>query len=402
MKKPLIEQKGFASMSPATFEEAKRALNEFIPRAGHFYSKERNYDRGPLDRKNVSLLSAAIQRRILTEKEVILETLKHHTFEASEKFIQEVLWRSYWKSWLELRPSVWAGYLVHSEKTVLRKTGIECFDQWREELRETGYLHNHARMWFASIWIFTLGLPWYLGAKLFEEELIDFDPASNTLSWRWVAGLHTPGKNYIARAENIYTFTDGRFNPEGQLNETAQPASSTPFPIVPSLEIAEPPKPVPGNWGLLVHAEDLSVERTEFALWPFKSVGLLRVKSGKTPVIQAFEDRAFQDASRRLQMKFPCTIEPITDDGESSVLNWAKKNQLEGICLIKPWQGPLLWLLNIPIPVQYFRRAYDVPFIGKARAGFFSFKEEMKETVMKTGSESSESLEKLCLMSLKK
>ena len=50
-------------------------------------------------------------------------------------------------------------------------------------------MHNHVRMWFASIWIFTLNLPWQLGADFFMQHLLDGDPASNTLSWRWVAGI---------------------------------------------------------------------------------------------------------------------------------------------------------------------------------------------------------------------
>jgi deoxyribodipyrimidine photo-lyase len=78
-------------------------------------------------------------------------------------------------------------------------------------------------MWFASIWIFTLNLPWQLGAALFQKYLVDFDAASNTLSWRWVAGIQTAGKHYIARAENINKFTEGRYNPVGLLNENPRP-----------------------------------------------------------------------------------------------------------------------------------------------------------------------------------
>ena len=63
-------------------------------------------------------------------------------------------------------------------------------------------------MWFASIWIFTLNLPWELGANFFYKNLLDADPASNTLSWRWVAGLHTEGKFYLARQENIEKFSN--------------------------------------------------------------------------------------------------------------------------------------------------------------------------------------------------
>ncbi len=104
-------------------------------------------------------------------------------------------------------------------------TGIDCFDHWAQELADTGYLHNHARMWFASIWIFTLELPWQLGADFFLTRLLDADPAANTLSWRWVAGLHTPGKHYLARASNIEKFTLGRFNP----HRPAQRIRKAPF-----------------------------------------------------------------------------------------------------------------------------------------------------------------------------
>jgi hypothetical protein len=77
-------------------------------------------------------------------------------------------------------------------------------------------------MWFASIWIFTLGLPWQAGARFFQEHLLDGDAASNTLGWRWVAGIQTKGKHYLARASNIEQFTKGRFGPDS-LNETAAP-----------------------------------------------------------------------------------------------------------------------------------------------------------------------------------
>ena len=76
-------------------------------------------------------------------------------------------------------------------------------------------------MWFASIWIFTLKLPWTMGCDLFMQYLSDADEASNILSWRWVAGLHTSKKPYIARASNIKKYTD-KYNPINQLNESPQ------------------------------------------------------------------------------------------------------------------------------------------------------------------------------------
>lgn len=151
-------------------------LAEFLPHAGAHYANERNADFGPERRDNVSLLSPALRHRLITEDEVVRAVLGLHGFAASEKFIQEVCWRSYWKGWLEQRPKVWRDYQTALETLIGRisdgaaldrplrkrylaavegKTGIACFDAWTQELRGSGYLHNHTRMWFASTWIFT-------------------------------------------------------------------------------------------------------------------------------------------------------------------------------------------------------------------------------------------------------
>ncbi|HAJ46739.1 MAG TPA: hypothetical protein DCL54_09190, partial [Alphaproteobacteria bacterium] len=81
-------------------------MAEFLPRAGRAYTGTRNQDRGPEDRSNVSALSPWIKRRVLTEAEVIGGVLKAHGAAASDKFVQEVFWRTYWKGWLEHRPGM--------------------------------------------------------------------------------------------------------------------------------------------------------------------------------------------------------------------------------------------------------------------------------------------------------
>ena len=212
-----------------------KKLEKFISNGINSYSSKRNYDFGPSNRSNISLLSPYIRKRILHEKEVINRCLEHFSLNKIEKFIQEVFWRVYWKGWLEGRVKVWENYKKDLESLISEysfgrkkdnynmalqgKTGIDCFDDWVKELINYGYLHNHSRMWFASIWIHTLQLPWELGANFFLKNLIDGDPASNTLSWRWVAGLHTKGKCYMANEDNIKKFSNGRYSQEKILNK---------------------------------------------------------------------------------------------------------------------------------------------------------------------------------------
>ncbi len=213
------------------YDTAQNCLTDFINNRIQSYDKKRNYDLGQSSRDNTSNLSKYISHRILLEYDVIDQSLSKYKFYKIEKFIQEVFWRIYWKGWLEHRPDVWDDYIKYDTNKVVNhdyqnaisaKTDIDCFNHWVNELTETNYLHNHARMWFASIWIFTLNLPWQLGANFFMKHLFDGDAASNTLSWRWVAGLQTVGKHYQATSENIFKYTGKRFKPDN-LNEISEP-----------------------------------------------------------------------------------------------------------------------------------------------------------------------------------
>jgi deoxyribodipyrimidine photo-lyase len=220
-------------LSP-TRAAALARLERFLPAAGRHYAETRNADDGPAPdgRRNVSQLSPWLHAGLIGEAEVLEAVLSQHSPRAADKFIAEVFWRIYFKGYLEQRPAIWDDYRTGRDtalaaldsnaglrcaygRAVEGRTGIEAFDVWTRELADTGYLHNHARMWFASIWIFTLKLDWRLGADVFLRHLMDGDAASNTLSWRWVAGLHTRGKHYLARTDNIARYTAGR--PEGPL-----------------------------------------------------------------------------------------------------------------------------------------------------------------------------------------
>ena len=214
-----------------TRKEALDVMGRYIENNISDYTAKRNFDFGPQNRKNISCLSPYITHRLISEYEVAKKTLSKYPYQKVEKFIQEIFWRVYWKGWLELRPKVWTDFVEDTknientkeyEKAINGETNIDCFNDWVKELKENNYLHNHTRMWFASIWIFTLKLPWQKGAEFFLRELYDGDAASNTLSWRWVAGIQTKGKNYIAQNWNINKFTNNKYK-DLKLNENPQP-----------------------------------------------------------------------------------------------------------------------------------------------------------------------------------
>ncbi|MGV1795166.1 MULTISPECIES: FAD-binding domain-containing protein [unclassified Rhizobium] len=261
---------------PVTRDYALQRLEEFLPAAGSQYARLRNFDRGNGQHVHVSRLSAALRRRVVCEAEVVAAVVARHGIVQAEKFISEIFWRTYWKGWLEQRPAVWTGYLDELDKAreqlevdhdlsqmyenaCAGLSEIDCFDAWVAELKDTGYLHNWARMQFASIWTFTLGLRWELGAAFMSSHLVDSDPASNTLSWRWVAGLHTKGKAYLADADRIRAMTNGRFSPTGLARRAVIPTDGIVVPPPSPLRDFRDPDPSQPAM-ILITIEDLSLE----------------------------------------------------------------------------------------------------------------------------------------------
>ena len=248
-----------------TREEALQDLENYVEKEIINYNSKRNFDFGPSNRENVSCLSPYIAHRLITEYEVTKKVLSKHPYQKVEKYIQEIFWRVYWKGWLELRPKVWSDFVEdlkkieeneNYQKAINAQTNIECFNDWVQELKENNYLHNHTRMWFASIWIFTLNLPWHKGAEFFMKYLLDGDAASNTLSWRWVAGLQTKGKHYVAQAWNISKFTNNKYQ-KIELNEIALSLTDTRDYKLETLEIS---KEDIGSDTLLFFENDLNIE----------------------------------------------------------------------------------------------------------------------------------------------
>lgn len=396
----------------ATRQDGQALLNAFIPSMGLNYERSRNFDLGPGQHGNVSQLSPYVRRRLVLEWELIHGALSAHGPCVSEKFIQEVFWRGYFKGWLELRPTVWSQYRhglaedlsALETNSALRarvdaaesgRAGLEYFDAWVNELITTGYLHNHARMWFASIWIFTLGLSWRIGADFFYRYLLDGDAASNTLSWRWVAGLHTRGKAYTAEGWNIQKFTAGRFHPDfSELSTDIEPLDYTEPLGLPDIQrLRDPLKPdvkLPSL--LLLTDEDCCVEDYELAAFSWVAVASLASSQARSPrevsasVIE-FERGALADAAKR--NKFTPVDFEATSSGDSvrGLIDFIIQSGAKQVVTAYLTQGPTRDLLEAHrsvlqvhgIRLSEWRRDWDTQIWPHASAGFFKVKQKIPD-----------------------
>ena len=356
-------------------------LNRFVDQNLFEYSKLRNFDYGPDNRSNISCLSPYITHGVISELEVIKKSLSKFSFSKNEKFIQEVLWRTYWKGWLELRPNVWTDYLNELKKireefkdnqnyrnAIEGNTNIECFNEWIKELKETNYLHNHARMWFASIWIFTLDLPWQLGAEFFMKHLYDGDAASNTLGWRWVAGIQTQGKNYLASEWNIKKFTNNRFS-NIKLNENAPPKTSNKTYAASKFEFNNPKNLEEKN--LLIFENNLSFEIGDFKDQKFKKIFLISNKNENRTIelsekLVKFKSQLIEDQKKRLEEKSINT--EIIDLSEIQNINETSYG-------LYPTVGENLDFINTNnLKIEFLYRKLDQLSWQYCNKGFFNFK----------------------------
>ena len=355
-------------------------LNNFVENNLSEYSKLRNFDCGPENRSNISCLSPYITHGIISEKEVINKSLSKFSFSKNEKFIQEVLWRTYWKGWLELRPNVWTDYLIELNKiredfknnqnyinAIEGKTNIECFNVWVNELKENNYLHNHTRMWFASIWIFTLELPWQLGAEFFMQHLYDGDAASNTLGWRWVAGVQTQGKHYLASEWNIKKFTNNRFN-NIKLNENAPPKVSEKTYSIVKQDFSS--KNIDDR-NLFIFENNLSFETTDFQNNKFKKIYIISNKNENRSIklsekVIKFKSLLINDQKLRLENNsITCEVVDISEI----------KNINEKVIALYPTVGENLDYLNSNnYKLDFLYRKLDQYSWQYCNKGFFNFK----------------------------
>ena len=395
---------------PDTREAALGATRAFAPNMGSRYARERN--RVVPGHPYVSMLSPAIRVRLVLEREVAQIALdEHDELKNCEKFAQEVNWRGYWRSWLELHPTIWTRYQETRQlmddglAKVQRKriaqiengeSGIEVMDNFARELVETGYLHNHARMWFAAYWIHTEKLPWELGSDFFERHLICACPASNTLSWRWVAGIQTRGKAYLARPSNIRKYCDPEYlGDETGMEELEKPKAAEvpdadiPNPIEPefALEIGDAPAPL----GLWITEDDMApetcdgLEGAQFDAICTSVVGAPEKSESSNGLRRAYRLAAARDAASRAGEKWkaePTNIKAQSaDELAVQIGDWATQAQVKTVVALKPFVGPTddalpaikARLEKEGVGLILLRRPEDAAGLDYATKGFFKF-----------------------------
>lgn len=391
---------------PSNRAAALNQLSEFIPAAPRYGWQRNAVVSG---HPGVSRLSPVIRHRLITEDETAAAVLAVHPLSKVEKFVQEIYWRRYWKAWLSLRPVVWADYreslkrLQETEASAILEQaaagelGNSIIDHFARELVETGYMHNHARMWFAAWWIHEARLPWELGAAFFFRHLLDGDPASNTLSWRWVAGLQTPGKTYLARRSNLEKYlskellaslADGLAafeNPVARMPTDAQYMPITQpklpdFPMDPALAT-----------GLWIHEEDLMPENS-----PLSGMDLVAaIVTGNAASWDEYQfpthkrkwlEATLTDTAARAKQAWKNEVKlEITSNLSECLVEWAKGRGISQIVTLRPDIGPLDDMMGALIPqlkrsgisLAMVDRPRDLELRPLASSGFFKFWETM-------------------------
>ena len=191
---------------------ALAALDTIEP---NVYARTRNFLDGAVTR-----LSPYLRHGIITLAETRAVALARSQPARVFKFVQELAWRDYYtrvhrvlgdRVWDDLEPYK-TGFAANAYDDELpddiaeATTGLACMDAFVRDLRETGYLHNHVRMWFASYVVHHRRVRWQAGAAFFLEHLLDGDPASNNLSWQWIASTFSH-KPYVFNRANLARYT---------------------------------------------------------------------------------------------------------------------------------------------------------------------------------------------------
>jgi len=260
-------------------------LNEILQRVENVspvkYGKTRNFLNG-----DVTYLSPYISRGVISTKEVLKTTLDRGFKPAQiEKFIQELAWRDHWQCNWRAKGRVINSDLRRSQAPVSNygltssilkaETGISAIDRGVNELYDSGYMHNHLRMYTAAIACNMAYNHWLTPAKWMYYHLLDADWASNALSWQWVAGSNA-NKKYVANQQNVNKYcntNDSRTFLDVDYAEFTYPTYETrpDSHLAPTLNDYETPDVLTGHTDLKLKTE---LPPTDLVLEPSKPIYL--------------------------------------------------------------------------------------------------------------------------------
>jgi deoxyribodipyrimidine photo-lyase len=308
---------------------ALELLHKIDPKA---YARSRNYLNG-----RVSQLSPYLRHGVLTLAEVRDHALSLALPHEAEKFINELGWRDYWQRLHRLLGKrIWSN--LENYKTGLApgrysnelpgdletgQTGLACMDAFATQLRETGYLHNHARMWLAAYLVHWRQVTWQSGARWFLRHLLDGDPASNNLSWQWVASTFSH-KPYFFNRENLERYTGGKFCSQCRLRTNCplqgsyEELESKLFPVR---------RPQPGNPIKLQAAEAKkpTPSKGQPSLFWMHGDGLRQ--ASPAPALFVFDEavlRHYRISLKRLVFIYECLLELEVEIARGSVVEQVK------------------------------------------------------------------------------
>jgi hypothetical protein len=166
------------------------------------------------------------------------------------------------------------------------------------------------------------------------RHLFDGDSASNTLSWRWVAGLQTVGKHYLATSSNISKYTNNKFEPKN-LNEDASPLTDNKIYNIQDINYSNTEQ---SSDSLIMFDNDLSSKDREHVYGNYKYIYLAHLSNKsrfiklsnnvinfKFQILKDFSDRYTNskistgddirkviDANQKIDVIYPCIGENLS------------------------------------------------------------------------------------------
>lgn len=199
-------------MIATAYSDILKKIDRIDPRA---YGKSRNFINGA-----VSQLSPYVSRGVISTRQ-IHESLQNRKipYAAIEKLLQQLTWRDYFQRTAQKFPNL-SEQNVKNDPSHFKSTGIpsamlnadigiDALDEGIDQLLQTGWIHNHMRMYLSMLHTNVGRCDWRSGARWMYYHLLDADMASNDLSWQWVCGANS-SKLYVANQENINRYADSK------------------------------------------------------------------------------------------------------------------------------------------------------------------------------------------------